>query len=403
LGFRERQYYLVIVQILERGRLESASMTQVAEQWAHEWQERLASDGLERSDAARQSIVRWLLGDRPERLEGFDDRQQAIARQAMEYRYRILRQRYLDVGPDQAYRNLTQRLGSLVVLRNKIRTWVALSRDRRRTVADTIQEVLQEMLHSDRHLQREMRWIEQCTESPRLRNALLLTSLEEYCLRPIRNQPLLVYRFVNYLRRAQRSGLTQVPQQERIRTLSEEIALDDGDGSISLFDAEAASRHAEEEALAAQYQLRATVQREFEAYLAENLDELAAQWLRLYLQGRSQEAIAQELGVPIKQIYRLREKVSYHAVKIFALKGQPDLVANWLQTSLQEHNLGLTPREWEQFWGRLTPLQQQIVDQLKLGETPAAIARQLALKPSQVMAEWSKLYQTAQALRSDRA
>ncbi|NJO20659.1 MAG: helix-turn-helix domain-containing protein, partial [Spirulinaceae cyanobacterium RM2_2_10] len=295
---------------------------------------------------------------------------------------------------------LIQRLGSLAVLRNKIRTWVSLSRDRHRAVADVIQEVLQEMLHSDRYLQSAMRWIEQCTPSSRLRNALMLTSLEEYCLRPIRNQPLLVYRFVNYLRRAQRSGMTQVPQQERIRTLSEELVLDNDDAPVSLFDAEAASLYAEQQALAAQQNLRATVQREFEAYLAENLDESAAQWLRLYLQGHTQEAIARELGVPIKQIYRLREKVGYHAIKIFALKGQPELVANWLQASLQEHNLGLTPSQWEQFWQDLTPLQQQVIGQLKAGRTIEAIAHELALKKSQVMAEWGKLYQSAQALRS---
>ncbi len=66
----------------------------------------------------------------------------------MEYRLRILRQRYLGVGPERAYRNLMQRLGNLVLLRNKIRTWVALSRDRTSTVVDVLQEVIQELLTS---------------------------------------------------------------------------------------------------------------------------------------------------------------------------------------------------------------------------------------------------------------
>jgi hypothetical protein len=34
--------------------------------------------------------------------------------------------------------------------------------------------------------------------------------------------------------------------------------------------------------------------------------------------------------VPIKQVYRLREKVTYHAVKVFGVKQQPELVAEWL-------------------------------------------------------------------------
>ncbi|BAS56702.1 hypothetical protein NIES2135_39820 [Leptolyngbya boryana NIES-2135] len=36
------------------------------------------------------------------------------------------------------------------------------------------------------------------------------------------------------------------------------------------------------------------------------------------------------LDMPIKQVYRLREKVNYHAVRVFAQKSQPELVTEWL-------------------------------------------------------------------------
>jgi DNA-binding CsgD family transcriptional regulator len=60
------------------------------------------------------------------------------------------------------------------------------------------------------------------------------------------------------------------------------------------------------------------------------VEPLAAEWLRLYLQGQTQEAIAQTLDIPVKQVYRLREKITYHAVRVFATKDQPELVASWL-------------------------------------------------------------------------
>ncbi|WP_258001422.1 hypothetical protein [Fischerella thermalis] len=37
-----------------------------------------------------------------------------------------------------------------------------------------------------------MAFISEFTTDPRLRNALLCASVEEYCLRPVRNQPLIV-------------------------------------------------------------------------------------------------------------------------------------------------------------------------------------------------------------------
>lgn len=233
-----------------------------------------------------------------------------------------------------------------------------------------------------------------------MRNALLFASIEEYCLRPIRNQPLLVYRFVNYLRRSQRAGLTQVPTSTLLRLVSEEILIEGGENTVNLLDTQAITEYQSTQAMEEQQVLRTAVKHEFESYLAEHLGPVAVQWLQLYLQGRSQEAIARSLNLEIKQVYRLREKIIYHAVRVFALKGQPELVSNWLETSLQEHSLGLTPQQWQQYWLRLTPVQRQLIELLKAGKKIEAIAQDLNLKTYQVMGEWSKLYLAAQALRS---
>ena len=390
------------MQTLKQGFEESNLMTKLADELEQDWRDRLASDYPTLSPVTSQSIVRWLLGDNVERFDTLLPNQLAIAKQAMDYRYRILRQRYLGVEPIRAYRNLTNRLAGLVTLRNKIRTWVSLSRDRQRAVADVLQEVIQELLNSDRYIQKQIAWIAQCTDDTRLRDALLLTTIEEYCLRPIRNQPLLVYRFVNFLRRSQRGGMTHVPEGDMVRLVSEEMTLDDTDSPVSLLDSQATADYQDTQAFEEQQTLRMSVRQEFENYLreTENLGPVAAQWLRLYLQGQSQEAIASALNMPVKQVYRLREKISYHAIRVFSIKAKPELVTSWLETSLREHSLGLTPVQWQEYWETLTPEQQQLIDKLKSGKTVDAIAKDLNLKTNQVVGEWSKLYLAAQALRS---
>ncbi len=374
-------------------------MTKLAEELEKFWHSRLLKDFPQQNLDSRNSVVRWLLGEDIARFEQMSPSELLIAKQAMDYRYRILQGRYLDTKPTQAYRNLINRLGSLMMLRNKIRTWVALSRDRKRAVADVLQEVIQEMLNSDRYIQKQIAWIAQCSNQSTLRDALLFTSIEEYCLRPVRNQPLLVYRFVNFLRRAQRGGVTNVPQKDIVRLISEEVTLDEEDAPVSLLDAKAVADYQQEQDWEEQQLLRLKVKQEFSQYLRENVGELETKWLNLYLQGSSQDAIAKSLKLPVKQVYRIREKVSYHAIRVFAIKGQPELVANWLEISLKQHNLGLTPHQWIEYWEELEPLQRQILEGIKEGKKLDMIAQDLKWKTHKVLGEWSKLYLKAQQFR----
>jgi hypothetical protein len=311
-------------QLIQEG---THSMT-LAEELQNNWATQLSHELP--STIAPAGIIKWLIGEDPDRFESFTPEQRDIAQQAMDYRYRILKERYLGMSQEKAYRNLLQRLGGVFVLRNKIKTWISLSRDRQRSVVEVLQEILQEMLQNDSYMLQQIAWIAQVTDDVRLRNALVLATLEEYCLRPIRNQPLLACRFINYLRRSQRGGMTNVPTAEFIRLVSEEIAPDDNEGSVSLLDNKAVAAYQEEQALLEQQELRQAVVRRLSSYLEEKVEPMAAQWLHLYLQGKSQETIAQDLEIPIKQVYRLREKVSYHALKVFASKKQVELVSEWL-------------------------------------------------------------------------
>jgi DNA-directed RNA polymerase specialized sigma24 family protein len=307
----------------------------VVETFEKTWRSRLDSELSSSSPATRETVLNWLLGSDREKYEDLTPSLRQVTHQAMDYRYRILLQRYLNLPQERAYKNLLQRLGNVFVIRNKIRTWISLSRDRQRSVLEVLEEVIQELLQTDSYMQSQLGWISKCTQDTRLRNALLLASLEEYCLRPIRNTPLLAYRFVNYLRRSQRGGMTHVPAGDFIRLISEEIATDDGEGgSVSLLDNQAVADYQEAQEFEQQQELRNAVQQEFETYLVEKVDPQAAEWLQLYLQGSTQEAIALTLGMPVQKVYRLREKITYHAVRVFAAKYEPELVATWLGTSV---------------------------------------------------------------------
>jgi len=394
----------VVMQTLQQGFEErNLAMATDAEKLEQYWRNRLAEECSEQSKTTRESIVSWLLGKDLNRFELLEPKEFEIAKQAMEYRWKILRQRYLGLGRERAYRNLITRLGSLVSLRNKIQTWIALSRDRQRSVMDVLQEVIQELLQNDTYMQQQMACIAEFTNDRRLQDTLLFASIEEYALRPVRNQPLLVYRFVNYLRRTQRGGLTQVPGSDMVRLVSEEILTDDSDNRVNLVDTQAIAEYQEAQQLEEQQSLRQSVQEEFADYLQENLGQEAVDWLRLYLQGKSQDEIAKQLNKPIREIYRLREKISYHAVRVFALKGKPELVDSWLSTSLQEHNLGLTPSQWQQLYEKLTPIGQQVLDLRKAGNSIEDTAQKLKLKTHQAMGEWTKIYLAAQSLRTEES
>ncbi len=372
-------------------------MTKLIEPITTKWQERIQIECSGQSIATQASILNWLLGEDRARLADLDPARSQIADRAIDYRMRILLQRYLGLPPIRAYKNLIQRLGGIVVLREKIRAWLTLSGDRQRQVVDVLQEVIQEMLQGDKYIQQQIAWIGQCTRNPRLRDPLLFASIEEYCLRPIRNQPLLAYRFVNYLRRAQKGGVTNVPQGDIIRLVSDDIIADRD--TISLLDNVAIEDYRQQQEWAENQLTRNRVKAELHTYLTENLGSEASQWLDLYLQGKTPESIAIALKMEIKQVYRLREKINYHTLKVFAIDAEPELVAQWLQISLREHNLGLTSSQWQQFYDGLEPSHREILLGLQTGTSIESLAKSLQLKTNQVTGIWRKIYLSAQKTR----
>ncbi len=370
-----------------------------ADQLMQEWLGRLRQDQPGQPEGVYRSLVGWLLGVPPDRFEALAPEQLALARQGMEYRYRLFLERYWQVSPEQGYQRLVKRLSGVFLIRQKVNTWVTLSRDRSRTVVEVVQEVVQEMIQSDRYLAQELKSIEACTDNLRLRSLLLLASLEEYCLRTVRNQPLILYRFLNHLGRSQRAGMTQVPTGELVQILSEDVTATNGEEALSRLDGEAWHRYHQEQSQLDQRSQRAQVKSALVAHLHRHLGEGAVHWLELHLQGLTPEDIAQRLDLPVKKVYRLREQVTYHALRIFALKEQPSLVLDWLKTSLQDHSFGLTPGQWQQFWQGLSAEQQRILEAGRQGQALEVSAQGLVLKSKQVKAQWVDRYLRAQDLR----
>lgn len=373
-------------------------MTKLANTIAEQWQMRLAQECPGQSAATRNSVVRWLMGADLDRFDRFTPAQLAIVTQGLEYLYRVLQQRYLGVAPTKAYKNLMQRLGGVAIVRQKVQAWVAASRDRQRTVVDVLQEVVQEITHRDKYIQQQIAWIAECTNNPHLRSTLLLATIEEYCLRPIRNQPLIAYRFVNYLQRTQRGGVTNLPPGSFIKMVSDVVG-DDDEHSMNLIDHLLLEDDLGQQDWEETQILRAEVKERVSLYLTEKLGVDASEWLRLYLLGKTPEEMVESLQLDLKQVYRLREKVTYHA-RVFAMKNQAEVVGEWLKTSLQEHNLGLTTIQWATLEQSLAPKQLDILNRIKAGESIDTIAKALSLKTNQVEGEWKQVYVLAQNLRT---
>ncbi len=301
-------------------------MTKLALDMTLSWRSRIYCEYPEQSTAIRESVISWLLGSDLERFEMLNHTQMEIAQQRLEYRYRVLRHRYLGLRSERAYRNLITRLGSLVVQCNKIHKWINKSGENQLAVVDALQKIIQDLLQTERYMQQQMVWIAHCSNNSELRNALLFASTEEYCLHPVGNQPLLVHRFFSYLRSCHWNSLTPVPTKELIQLVSEESLAQNSEDLTNLLDPKTTTHCQVTQLLEEQQVLRTLVQQEFMSYLAEHVGPAAVRWLQLYLQGQSTEMIARSLKLQVKEVHQLRQEIILHAVRILALKSQPELV-----------------------------------------------------------------------------
>jgi hypothetical protein len=164
-----------------------------------DWHNRLLQENSHLDSDERQSIIGWLFGEELEPLKTLTPRQVAVAERVMSYRYEILRRRYLKVEPKQAYCNLLDRLGYLCLSCCKVRYWVSTSKEKKKAALTLIGAAIEEMLRSDRYLQNQIVWIASQTKNRALQNALLLSTIEEYCSRSLGNRPTIARKIIYYL------------------------------------------------------------------------------------------------------------------------------------------------------------------------------------------------------------
>jgi hypothetical protein len=169
-------------------------MENINNQIYQEWQYRLQLECSHLSECQRSSIWQWLAGVNPNEWENWSRSQIQRLRGAMDCRFHILTTRYLQVSPDRAYKNFMAQLGNFLSTHFGITT----SRYCQRTIVAVIEKIVGDMLQHDAYLQSQVEWIGKCANNRRLRESLVLSTIEDYCLHQIGYQHLLTYGHLNY-------------------------------------------------------------------------------------------------------------------------------------------------------------------------------------------------------------
>jgi hypothetical protein len=176
------------------------------------WQARLCQEYPYETSEIRQSIILWILGEAlidrdcllatSQKLhlnESLTAEELTTLAQKLERRYKIWQERYFGIEPLQAYINLINRLGALLLLCPQASHWIKSDRACQKNLAQILPRLLQDILAQDAYISRQIAWITKCTSDRKLRKSFLFASLEEYCSHSIENRPLLVYRLINFL------------------------------------------------------------------------------------------------------------------------------------------------------------------------------------------------------------
>jgi hypothetical protein len=124
-------------------------------------------------------------------------------------------------------------------------------------------------------------------------------------------------------------------------------------------------------------------------------------YLTLKLQDLSAPEIDQILGLTSRQRDYLQQRFKYHVEK-FAKQHQWQLVHQWLGAGL-EHKLGLSSVQWDIFWNKLTPQQQQIFELKTACQSDVLISKAVQCTPKQLQKRWTQMLELAWSIRNGHA
>lgn len=153
--------------------------------------------------------------------------------------------------------------------------------------------------------------------------------------------------------------------------------------------------------------LRDRVIQELVDYLEAQDQQDCIDYFVLRLQDLPASEIDEILNLTPRQRDYLQQRFKYHVEK-FAQVHNWELVHQWLGIDL-EHNLGLSPDEWEGFVNTLAPLQQKLLQvrqvQIKAGELemdPDELSELLGCTPKRVQRTWGQILSRAWKYRNQK-
>jgi len=154
--------------------------------------------------------------------------------------------------------------------------------------------------------------------------------------------------------------------------------------------------------------LRDRIIQELINYLEEQDQQDCIDYFVLRLQDMPASEIDEILDLSSRQRDYLQQRFKYHVEK-FAQVHNWELVHQWLGIDL-EHNLGLSPEEWDDFVATLSSLQQRLLylrrDQVKVGQLemdPEALSQLLGCTPKRVQRTWGQILNLAWKYRNQKS
>ncbi|WP_448561764.1 heterocyst differentiation protein HetZ [Trichothermofontia sp.] len=144
--------------------------------------------------------------------------------------------------------------------------------------------------------------------------------------------------------------------------------------------------------------LRQTVINALISYLEERQQSDCADYFVLRLQDLSANEIEAILNLTPRQRDYLQQRFKYHLIR-FSLSHHWEIVHQWLGADL-DHNLGLTPQQWQNFQQQLNEQQRELLHLKQQGLSERTIAQKLGCTVAQLQRQWSKLLGQAWEIRN---
>ncbi|MFB2934688.1 hypothetical protein ACE1B6_05370 [Aerosakkonemataceae cyanobacterium BLCC-F154] len=139
--------------------------------------------------------------------------------------------------------------------------------------------------------------------------------------------------------------------------------------------------------------LRENLITELIQYLEAQEQPECVKYLILKLQDLSAPEIDEILGLSPRQRDYLQQRFKYYVEK-FARSDRWQLVHQWLGADLDQ-KLGMSSVQWELFWEKLSPQQQQLLELKRKQVNDRAIATALKCTLKQVQKRWAELLELA--------